>query len=68
MGDIINVDQEMCAFVSHDGKFLFFHRSDEKYGDLYWVNADIIVRRTPFPREAYGRRKIKIPILKTKII
>ncbi len=44
LGPQINTDQcEMCASVSPDGKYLFFHRgstdeNDNDSGNIYWVN------------------------------
>lgn len=43
MGSEINVeDKEFGASVSHDGKYLFFHRTTNGNGDIYWVDAKII--------------------------
>ena len=49
MGSEINTEQtEMCASVSPDGKYLFFHRGiyedDGKVeiGDIYWVDFNLI--------------------------
>ena len=33
---------EFAASVSPDGKYLFFHRTVEGKGDIYWVDAEII--------------------------
>ncbi|NAY91563.1 hypothetical protein GTQ34_06510 [Muricauda sp. JGD-17] len=39
LGPEINTDQtEMCASVSPDGKYLFFHRGGEDNGDIYWID------------------------------
>jgi len=39
LGPKINTDQtEMCASVSPDGKYLFFHRGGEDNGDIYWID------------------------------
>lgn len=39
LGPQINTDQcEMCASVSPDGKYLFFHRGKEDDGDIYWID------------------------------
>jgi len=39
LGPKINTDQtEMAASVSPDGKYLFFHRGNEKEGNMYWVD------------------------------
>jgi len=44
MGYRINSDSnELCAFVSMDGKYLFFGRK----GDIYWVDAKIIEELKP---------------------
>jgi hypothetical protein len=43
MGPKINTDQtEMAASVSSDGKYLFFHRGNEKEGNIYWVEFNPI--------------------------
>ncbi|NER13513.1 hypothetical protein GWK08_08700 [Leptobacterium flavescens] len=43
LGPEINTDQcEMCASVSPDGKYLFFHRGGDDDGDIYWVDARVI--------------------------
>ena len=47
LGPEINTDQcEMCASVSPDGKYLFFHRGAEGTGDIYWVDFRTILART----------------------
>jgi hypothetical protein len=39
MGPEVNTTQtEMCASVSPDGKYLFFHRGDDDSGDIYWID------------------------------
>ncbi len=39
LGPKINtVKCEMCASVSPDGKYLFFHRGGKGKGDMYWVD------------------------------
>jgi Tol biopolymer transport system component len=39
MGEAINTkDYEYCPFVSADGKYLFFTRTD----DIYWIDAKVI--------------------------
>lgn len=38
----INFGQVMTSWVSHDQKYLFFHRTVDGYGDIYWVDASII--------------------------
>ncbi len=43
LGKKINTSQDdMTAFVSRDGKYLFFSRLTEGNGDIYWVSARII--------------------------
>ena len=46
MGDRINSEHfEYCPSVSPDGKFLFFTRRDssqDRKGDIYWMDAGII--------------------------
>ena len=43
---VINTDQcEMCASVSPDGKYLFFHRGAEDIGDIYWIDFRPIKER-----------------------
>ena len=38
LGPKVNTDQtEMCASVSPDGKYLFFHRGDDENGNIYWI-------------------------------
>lgn len=39
LGPEINTDQtEMCASISPDGKYLFFHRGDDETGNIYWID------------------------------
>jgi hypothetical protein len=43
LGPEINTDQcEMCASVSPDEKYLFFHRGGEDEGDIYWVDFSLL--------------------------
>jgi len=43
-----NTDQgELCAFVTRDGKYLFFSRLSPGKGDIYWVSAKIIEELRP---------------------
>ncbi len=43
MGKKINTtSEEMCAYVTPDGKYLFFTRHAGNEGNLYWVDAKII--------------------------
>ena len=38
LGPEINTNlTEMCASVSPDGEYLFFHRGDDENGDIYWI-------------------------------
>ena len=38
LGPKINTEQtEMCASVSPDGEYLFFHRGGDETGDIYWI-------------------------------
>ena len=46
MGPKINTDQtEMAASVSPDGEYLFFHRGNEKEGNIYWVEFNPIKKK-----------------------
>lgn len=39
MGEAINTENhELCPFVTHDGKYLFFTSNQ----DIYWINSNII--------------------------
>ena len=46
MGPKVNTDKtEMCASISPDGKYLFFHRGryvegEEESGDIYWIDFE----------------------------
>lgn len=43
LGEMFNTDKEdMTAFVSRDGKYLFFSRLSPGKGDIYWVDARVI--------------------------
>lgn len=43
MGDTINTSgYDYCPMVTHDHRFLFFTRSLNRNGDIYWVDAKII--------------------------
>ena len=43
LGSEINLtDTEFAASVSPDGEYLFFHRTTNGNGDIYWVSAKII--------------------------
>ena len=42
-GPEINTNEgELCAFITRDGKYLFFSRLTEKQGDIFWVDAKIL--------------------------
>lgn len=46
MGPAINTElTEMCASVSPDGKYLFFHRGNNETGNIYWINFKPIKER-----------------------
>jgi Tol biopolymer transport system component len=48
MGDGINAtENEMCASVSPDGKYLFFSREVDGNRDIYWVDAKVIDEYRP---------------------
>lgn len=48
LGEKFNTDlNDMAAFVSRDGKYLFFSRLKPGKGDIYWVNAKIIEELKP---------------------
>jgi len=39
----INTEQEeLCAFVTRDNKYLFFSRLSPRGGDIFWMDAEII--------------------------
>ena len=47
-GSDFNTSQnELCAFVSRDDKYLFFSRMSPGKGDIYWVDAKIIETLRP---------------------
>jgi Tol biopolymer transport system component len=31
-----------CAWISYDGKYVFFHSRDSAKGNIYWISAEII--------------------------
>jgi len=31
-----------CAWITFDGKYLFFHSQDNQKGNIYWISADIV--------------------------
>ena len=46
LGAEINTElTEMCASVSPDGKYLFFHRGDDESGNIYWIDFSPIKER-----------------------
>jgi hypothetical protein len=47
-GSNFNTNQnELAAFVTRDGKYLFFSRMSPGKGDIYWVSAKIIEELRP---------------------
>ena len=42
LGEIINVGQTTCPYVTPDGKYLFFISERDGSRDFYWVDAGII--------------------------
>jgi hypothetical protein len=34
--------QAFCAWITSDGKYIFFHSQDNRKGNIYWVDAKII--------------------------
>ena len=40
--DINTEQEELCAFVTRDGKHLFFSRLSRDGGDIFWIDAEII--------------------------
>ncbi len=52
MGEKINTKgYDYAAMLSPDGRYLFFTRYINGNGDIYWVDAKIIVQRTPSENE-----------------
>jgi len=41
LGDHIQ-QHAFCAWISADGKYLFFHSRDTAKGNIYWISTDII--------------------------
>lgn len=41
LGDHIS-QHAFCAWISPDGKYLFFHSLDTAKGNIYWISTDII--------------------------
>ena len=44
-GEINTAQTEMCASVSPDGKYLFFHRGGNDKGNIYWADFELIKKR-----------------------
>jgi hypothetical protein len=45
LGPKINTEAtEMCASVSPDGKYLFFHRGDKDRGNIYWIAFEPLLK------------------------
>jgi hypothetical protein len=36
-----------CAWITFDGKYIFFHSLDNRKGNIYWVSAEIIEELKP---------------------
>jgi hypothetical protein len=36
-----------CAWITFDGKYIFFHSQDNRKGNIYWVSAEIIEELRP---------------------
>ena len=36
-----------CAWISYDGKYIFFHSLDGEKGNIYWISAEIIEELKP---------------------
>ena len=36
-----------CAWITYDGKYIFFHSRDNSKGNIYWVSAEIIKELKP---------------------
>lgn len=48
LGDKINSStDEICASITGDGKYLFFHSMRNGNGDIYWVDAEILEELKP---------------------
>jgi hypothetical protein len=43
LGEYIPQDA-FCAWITHDGEYIFFHSQDNRKGNIYWVSAEIIDR------------------------
>ena len=48
LGGSVNTNKrEVCAYVTRDGRFLFFSRFDKPDINIYWVDSEIIGQRKP---------------------
>ena len=36
-----------CAWISYDGKYIFFHSLDSAKGNIYWISTEIIEEIKP---------------------
>lgn len=45
------MQQAFCAWITSDGKYIFFHSLDNRKGNIYWVSAEIIEKLRPEERE-----------------
>jgi hypothetical protein len=36
-----------CAWITYDGKYIFFHSRDDSKGNIYWISANIIQQLKP---------------------
>ena len=62
MGPAVNSDaNEMCASISPDGKFLFFHSARFGNADIYWIDAKFIdeLKTAGIPDIIFSRDEIK---------
>ncbi|MGD9347796.1 MAG: hypothetical protein PVH84_18175 [Candidatus Aminicenantes bacterium] len=50
LGKLIK-QQAFCAWITSDGKYIFFHSLDNRKGNIYWVSAEIIEQLRPEERE-----------------
>jgi hypothetical protein len=50
LGPEINATQtEYAPSLSHDGRYLFFHRETNGNGDIWWVDAAVLETQRPSP-------------------
>ena len=48
LGDNINSStDEICASITGDGKYLFFHSMRNGNGDIYWVDTEMLEELKP---------------------